>query len=72
MANPYVNKVQKSDGTVLIDISDSTVTADNLPAGLIAYDATGARIVGTNGALYSSSGDLLYSNTDQLLSPIMF
>ena len=32
--------------TVLIDISDSTVTQDMLPAGVIAYDKSGKRLVG--------------------------
>lgn len=34
-------------GRVLIDISDSTVTPETLPEGVIAYNAKGERIVGT-------------------------
>lgn len=45
--NPYVNKVIKSDGTTIIDISDSTVTAANMAQGVTAYDATGEKITGT-------------------------
>lgn len=45
--NPYVNKVQLADGTSLIDISSSTVTADKLMQGYTAYDRTGALITGT-------------------------
>lgn len=41
-----VNKVNYY-GKVLIDISDSTVTAETLLEGIIAYDASGNRIVGT-------------------------
>lgn len=41
-----VNKVIFGDKTI-IDISDSSVTANKLLYGEIAYDATGARIVGT-------------------------
>ena len=41
-----VNKVIFG-GEVLIDISDSTVTADTLAEGVVAYDAKGNRIVGT-------------------------
>lgn len=44
--NPYVNKVVKSDGTTIIDISDSTVTAADLAEGVTAYDASGAKITG--------------------------
>ncbi len=45
--NPYVNKVQKADGTVLMDISSDTVTADKLLYGETAHDASGALITGT-------------------------
>lgn len=41
-----INKVVY-DGTTLMDISDSTVTADTLLAGQVAYDKDGERIVGT-------------------------
>ena len=34
-------------GKTLIDITNSTVTADNLADGAIAYGANGERIVGT-------------------------
>ena len=40
------NKVVLSDGTVLIDISDSTLTAEDLLEGLIAYNKAGERIIG--------------------------
>lgn len=45
--NPYVNKVQKADGTVIIDISDTTATAESILAGYGAYGADGAWIDGT-------------------------
>lgn len=41
-----INKVIY-DGKTLIDISDSTVTSDNLDEGLIAYSSDGKRVVGT-------------------------
>ena len=41
-----INKVIYNDKT-LIDISDSTVTADNIDDGLIAYSGNGKRVVGT-------------------------
>lgn len=45
-SNPYVNKVQKADGTVLIDISEDTVTAARLLNGYTAHDKSGAQITG--------------------------
>lgn len=47
MANTYVNKVQLADGTSLIDISDSTVTADKILQGYTAYGADGQKLTGT-------------------------
>lgn len=44
MAN---NKVQLSDGTVLLDVSGDSVTPGALMAGKTAHDATGNRITGT-------------------------
>lgn len=46
MAN---NKVQLSDGTVLLDLTGDTVTPETLMAGVIAHNAAGERIVGTGG-----------------------
>lgn len=43
---PYPNKIIK-DGTVLIDITDSTVTPASLMQGVVAYGADGSRLVGT-------------------------
>lgn len=45
--NPYVNKVQLADGTMLMDISSDTVTADTLLAGTTAHSKSGAAITGT-------------------------
>lgn len=44
MAN---NKVQLSDGTVLLDLTGDTVTPQTLLSGVTAHDAAGKRIVGT-------------------------
>lgn len=43
MAN---NKVQLSDGTVLLDLTGDTVTPETLMAGVIAHNAAGERITG--------------------------
>ena len=44
--NPYVNKVVYG-GQTLIDISDTTATADKILQGYIAYGADGQKITGT-------------------------
>lgn len=44
MAN---NKVELSDGTVLIDLTSDTVTSDNLLSGCTAHDKSGTTITGS-------------------------
>lgn len=46
-SNPYANKVQLADGTIVMDISGDTVTADKLLAGTTAHDKSGRQITGT-------------------------
>lgn len=41
MPNPYVNKVQKADGTVIMDISEDTVTASDVVTGKTFHDRSG-------------------------------
>lgn len=48
MPNTYNNKVVLSDGTVLIDLTADSVTADKLAKNITAHDKTGALITGTN------------------------
>lgn len=55
-----VNKV-KYNGDVLIDLTNDTVTSDDLPAGVTAHNASGMAITGSNGVtqkLYSQVIDL--------------
>lgn len=48
MPNPYNNKIQLADGTVLLDLSTDTLSsADQLMQGVTAHDRTGAVITGT-------------------------
>lgn len=59
MANTYVNKVQLADGTSLIDISDTTATADKILSGYTAYGADGSKLTGT-----ASSGGSVTQDQD--------
>ena len=61
--------IVKFNGETLIDISDSTVTADMLPEGVVAYDREGNRIVGRSKTLSFSiydgySGSIVFEAYD--------
>lgn len=47
MPNPYVNKVVRSNGTTLIDISDTTAVAADVASGKYIYLASGQKVAGT-------------------------
>lgn len=59
-----VNKVEYF-GETLIDISDTTVTAETLPLGLIAYDKSGNKILG-----YADTGSEMSKLIDGSLEQI--
>ena len=45
--NPYVNKVQKADGTTIIDITPTTATASDVSQGKYFFTASGELTLGT-------------------------
>ena len=45
--NPYRNKVELADGTVLMNLTGDTVEAGKMLSGYTAHDASGAPVTGT-------------------------
>ena len=45
--NPYINKVQLGDGTVLMDLTNDTITSEHMLAGTTAHLSSGASATGT-------------------------
>lgn len=52
--NPYINKVQMADGTVLVDLTEDTVTSDQMLEGFTAHTCSGAI---TTGSIQTYNGD---------------
>lgn len=58
--NPYVNKVQLADGTVLLDISSDTVSAADVSVGVTFHLPTGASGTGS----LANGNNMEYGLTD--------
>lgn len=65
--NPYVNKVVYGD-TTLIDISDTTATADKIIQGSTAYGADGRKITGTAPQVKNQSKSVTPTDDQQIIT----
>lgn len=66
-----VNKVQLGDGTVLMDVTDDTVTAGSLLMGFTATAANGEKVTGTVGNATTSSDGLMSAEDKAKLDGIV-
>lgn len=73
--NPYANKVQKADGTVIMDISSDTVTPSDVLNGVTFHDRSGAPQTGSlithnvyDGLDSTSTSDALSAKQGKILN----
>ena len=65
MPNPYNNKVELSDGTTIMDITDTTAEENNVSQGEVFYKRSGERAVGTLGPATDSDYGLVKLNPSE-------
>lgn len=58
--NPWVNKVEVSDGTVLMDLTQDTITSEHMLAGTTAHAHSGASI---SGSIPTYTGEFVVTTT---------
>jgi len=65
-SNPYVNKVDLANGTILIDLSQDTATQADVAQGKYFHLPTGERVQGTAIAI-PDGNNMSYGYTDVTL-----
>lgn len=63
-SNPYVNRVQKADGTTIIDISDTTAITEKVDSSAYFYNASGEKLQGSGRMNMWANGDVSITSSN--------